>query len=418
MFLFGAVAMALNGAGVKTAYVSRTGRPAMITPEDSGFSVRVAEQREMAHRLLPFFPALGCVAVTDALQKIVVAAIEHGSFVSDPTLSDQLVVTGVVLACITTVGGFGLLYLKTLSEPPPASPELAPASQPPSTVPGLAELLDNVQLGNKLEASTAWCMENGVNHVGQLESSLTAGERNGRNGFDRSGVGVELVIALWPSLKTFERKRLLKAIHIRHELAQLLASVELSDQLGSATAWCLENGVNYVAQLDEWGDIRAEFVEMLSLSLAKRGRLLEAIKAFSMNYVHEVQPWVRRVPVSIRDEDQFLRQVEGAYAKRQSNLRRIDRMFSPPTPASPELAPVPLTPPLPGIAPAPPTQQPLPGLAEVLDLLQMSEELETTSAFCEEHGITHIAKWAGPARYPGGLPADKYTELCEIISVQ
>ena len=418
MFLFGAVAMALNGAGVKTAYVSRTGRPAMITPEDSGFSVRVAEQREMAHRLLPFFPALGCVAVTDALQKIVVAAIEHGSFVSDPTLSDQLVVTGVVLACITTVGGFGLLYLKTLSEPPPASPELAPASQPPSTVPGLAELLDNVRLGNMLEASTAWCMENGVNHVGQLESSLTAGERNGRNGFDRSGVGVELVIALWPSLKTFERKRLLKAIHIRHELAQLLASVELSDKLGSATAWCLENGVNYVAQLDEWGDIRAEFVEMLSLSLAKRGRLLEAIKAFSMNYVHEVQPWVRRVPVSIRDEDQFLRQVEGAYAKRQSNLRRIDRMFSPPTPASPELAPVPLTPPLPGIAPAPPTQQPLPGLAEVLDLLQMSEELETTSAFCEEHGITHIAKWAGPARYPGGLPADKYTELCEIISVQ
>ena len=302
--------------------------------------------------------------------------------------------------------------------PPPASPELAPASQSPSTVPGLAELLDNVQLGNKLEASTAWCMENGVNHVGQLESSLTAGERNGRNGFDRTGVGVELVIALWPSLKTLERKRLLKAIHIRHELAQLLASVELSDKLGSATAWCLENGVNYVAQLDEWGDIRAEFVEMLSLSLAKRGRLLEAIKAFSMNYVHEVQPWVRGVTVSIRDEDQFLRQVEGAYAKRQSNLRRIDRMFSPPTPASPELAPVPLPPPLPGIAPAPPTQQPLPGLAEVLDLLQMSEELETISAFCEEHGITHIAKWAGPARYPGGLPADKYTELCEIISVQ
>ena len=401
----------------------------MITPEDSGFSVRVAEQREMAHRLLPFVPALRCVAVTDALQKIVVAAIEHGSFVSDPTLSDQLVVTGVVLACITTVGGFGLLYLKTLSElhppapvlavsPPPASPELAPASQPPSTVPGLAELLDNVQLGNKLEASTAWCMENGVNHAGQLESSLTAGERNGRNVFRRTGVGVELVIALWPSLKTLERKRLLKAIHIRHELAQLLGSVEASDKLGSATAWCLENGVNYVAQLDEWGDIRAEFVEMLSLSLAKRGRLLEAIKAFSMNYVHEVRPWVRRVTVSIRYEDQFLRQVEGAYAKRQSNLRRIDRMFSPPTPASPELAPVPLTPPLPGIAPAPPTQQPLPGLAEVLDLLQMSEELETISAFCEEHGITHIAKWAGPARYPGGLPADKYTELCEIISVE
>ena len=398
---------------------------------------------------VPFVPALGCVAVTDALKQIVVggvfasvlqpggvvvAAIEHGSFVSDPTLSDQLVVTGVVLACITTVGGLGLLYLKTLSElhppapvlavsPPPASPELAPASQPPSTVPGLAELLDNVQLGNKLEASTAWCMENGVNHAGQLESSLTAGERNGRNVFRRTGVGVELVIALWPSLKTFERKRLLKAIHIRHELAQLLASVELSDKLGSATAWCIENGVNYVAQLDEWGDIRAEFVEMLSLSLAKRGRLLEAIKAFSMNYVHEnyvheVRPWVRRVTVSIRYEDQFLRQVEGAYAKRQSNLRRIDRMFSPPTPASPELAPVPLTPPLPGIAPAPPTQQPLPGLAEVLDLLQMSEELETISAFCEEHGITHIAKWAGPARYQGGLPVDKYTELCEIISVQ
>ena len=93
-------------------------------------------------------------------------------------------------------------------------------------------------------------------------------------------------------------------------------------------------------------------------------------------------------------------------------------MFSPPTPALPGLGPVPLTPPLPGIAPAPPTQQPLPGLAEVLDLLQMSEELETISAFCEEHGITHIAKWAGPARFERGLCVDKYTELREIISAQ
>ena len=158
----------------------------MITPEDSGFSVRVAEQREMAHRLLPFVPALGCVAVTDALKQIVVGgvfasalqpggvvevAIKHGSFVSDPTLSDQLVVLLTVTGVVLAWGGLGLLYLKTLSElhprppvlavsPPPASPELAPASQPPSAVPGLAELLDNVQLGNKLEASTAWCMEN------------------------------------------------------------------------------------------------------------------------------------------------------------------------------------------------------------------------------------------------------------------
>ena len=93
-------------------------------------------------------------------------------------------------------------------------------------------------------------------------------------------------------------------------------------------------------------------------------------------------------------------------------------MFLPPTPASPGLGPAPLTPPLPGIAPAPPTQQPLPGLAEVLDLLQMSEELETISAFCEEHDITHIAKWAGPARFERGLCVDKYTELREIISAR
>ena len=145
---------------------------------------------------------LGESLFASALQPggVVEVAIKHGSFVSDPTLSDQLVVLLTVTGVVLAWGGLGLLYLKTLSElhppppvlavsPPPASPELAPASQPPSTVPGLAELLDNVQLGNKLEASTAWCMENGVNHAGQLESSLTAGERNGRNVFRRTGVG-------------------------------------------------------------------------------------------------------------------------------------------------------------------------------------------------------------------------------------
>ena len=189
----------------------------MITPEDSGFSVRVAEQREMAHRLLPFVPALGCVAVTDALKQIVVGgvfasalqpggvvevAIKHGSFVSDPTLSDQLVVLLTVTGVVLAWGGLGLLYLKTLSElhprppvlavsPPPASPELAPASQPPSTAcRGLPSCWITFSWATSLRLPLpgAW-RTYGVNHVGQLESSLTAGERNGRNGFRRTGVG-------------------------------------------------------------------------------------------------------------------------------------------------------------------------------------------------------------------------------------
>ena len=48
---------------------------------------------------------------------------------------------------------------------PPASPELAPAPQPAVAVSGLAELLDIVQMGDKLEAATAWCKENDVKHV-------------------------------------------------------------------------------------------------------------------------------------------------------------------------------------------------------------------------------------------------------------
>ena len=403
----------------------------MITPEDSGFSVRVAEQRERWHqgtnrlgsvagRLLPLAGRLLPLV-------LVVVAIEHGSYVSDPALSDQLVREVMEVSLALAVGRLGLQYYRAWLERPPA-PALPPppppvrvpltpppATQPPSAVLGLAELLDLVEMGNTLEDATAWCKENAVNHVSQLETSQTACEKNGRNVVRRSGMGVQLVSALWPSLKILERDRLLGAIHIRHELAELLGSVELSDKLGSATAWCIENGVYNVAQLDEWGDIRAEFVEMLSLSLTKRGRLPEAIKAFSKSHVHRE---VRRLPVSKRDEDQFLRQVEGASANRQYSLRCIDRMFLPPTtPTSHELLPVPPTPPLPGIAPAPPTQ-PLPGLAEVLDLLQMSEELETITAFCEEQGVTHVAQWAGPARIERGLCVDKYTELSEIISVQ
>jgi hypothetical protein len=354
---------------------------------------------------------------------LVVVAIEHGSYVSDPALSDQLVREGIEVSLALAVGRLGLQYYRAWLErppapalPPPPPPVRVPLTPPPATpVLGLAELLDLVEMGNTLEDATAWCKENAVNHVSQLETSQTACEKNGRNVVGRSGMGVQLVSALWPSLKILERDRLLGAIHIRHELAELLGSVELSDKLGSATAWCIENGVYNVAQLDEWGDIRAEFVEMLSLSLTKRGRLPEAIKAFSKSHVHRE---VRRRPVSKRDEDQFLRQVEGASANRQYSLRCIDRMFLPPTtPTSHELLPVPPTPPLPGIAPAPPTQ-PLPGLAEVLDLLQMSEELETITAFCEEQGVTHVAQWAGPARIERGLCVDKYTELSEIISVQ
>ena len=72
-------------------------------------------------------------------------------------------------------------------------------------------------------------------------------------------------------------------------------------------------------------------------------------------------------------------------------------MFSPP-PASPGLAPAPL----------PPT---LPGLAELLSLFQMGDELEATTAFCAKYGITHVGIWARTM-----LGQDKLSELKEMTA--
>ena len=86
-----------------------------------------------------------------------------------------------------------------------------------------------------------------------------------------------------------------------------------------------------------------------------------------------------------------VRGIEWAYANRQNDISRIERMFSPP-PASPGLAPAP-PPASPGLAPAPPPPT-LPGLAELLSLFQMGDELEATTAICAKYGITHVGIWA------------------------
>ena len=104
----------------------------MITPEDSGFSVRVAEQREMAPgnqpprsvagRLLPLAGRLLPLV-------LVVVAIEHGSYVSDPALSDQLVREGMEVSLALVVGRLGLQYYRAWLERPPA-PALPPPPPP------------------------------------------------------------------------------------------------------------------------------------------------------------------------------------------------------------------------------------------------------------------------------------------------
>ena len=55
----------------------------------------------------------------------------------------------------------------------------------------------------------------------------------------------------------------------------------------------------------------------LSLPLAKRDRLLAALKAFSMRYG---QCSARKFPYSKLDEDRFVRGIEWAYANRQNDI--------------------------------------------------------------------------------------------------
>ena len=266
-------------------------------------------------------------------------------------------------------------------------------------------------MGDKFEAATAWCTENDVNHIDQFPavSFLSTNKKfNDAHAYwrnDHLGIAGELVEAL--SLERFETRKLLEAINIRRELAKVLSSVELSDKLGSATAWCTESGVVHVAQLDEWGHVRTQFVDALSLPLAKRDRLLEALKAFSTRHMPSSSK--RRFPYSKLDEDRLVRGIEWAYANRQNDLSRIERMFSPPPPL-PGLAPAPPPPTLPGLAEAPPPPT-LPGLAELLDLFQMGDELEANTAFCAKHTITHVGDWAR-AR----LGEDKLSELKEMTA--
>jgi hypothetical protein len=77
----------------------RAGRPAMLAPDRSNFGVRVAKRAERetagiqllcstAGRLLPFVPVL---VYTEQIRELSLGVIEHGSFVNDPALSDQLV---------------------------------------------------------------------------------------------------------------------------------------------------------------------------------------------------------------------------------------------------------------------------------------------------------------------------------------
>ena len=145
----------------------------MLAPDRSNFGVRVAKRAERetagiqllcstAGRLLPFVPVL---VYTEQIRELSLGVIEHGSFVNDPALSDQLVrestETGLAIAgifaatlCFTmltpAMGSAAEFILKcwvtsgSNDRPPPCcrslrrgSPPRAAAFPPP---PGLAPL--------------------------------------------------------------------------------------------------------------------------------------------------------------------------------------------------------------------------------------------------------------------------------------
>ena len=242
----------------------------MLAPDRSNFRVRVAERAERetagipllcstAGRLLPFIPVLVC---TEQIRELSLGVIEHGSFVNDPALSDQLVrestetglaIVGMFAATLCfkvvvfePVADFILKWRVISIERPSASalplpppglapappspppPELAPLSAPPAS-PGLAPL-------------SAPPASPGLAPAPQPTVAVSG-------------------------------------------LVQLL-------------------------------DI-TQFVDALSLPLAKRDRLLEALKAFSTRYG---QCSARKFPYSKLDEDRFVRGIEWAYANRQNDI--------------------------------------------------------------------------------------------------
>ena len=146
----------------------------MVAPEHSGFGIREQSANQSAERAmapaalgllssnaLGLLSSNGLFEATRAvvLTSVAITAIEHGSFVSDPALSDQLVasIVLVTLSCAVVIA---------FAHRDPW--KLFPASTPPPP-PGLTELLSSVDLSDKLEAATTLCTEMGADHITGLD---------------------------------------------------------------------------------------------------------------------------------------------------------------------------------------------------------------------------------------------------------
>jgi hypothetical protein len=177
--LRGAVRGGVRGAGLGQTHASRTGRPILLAPEPSGFGIperRVAQSAEqeitpaaegpfdvLLYGAAAFVLTRGvAVPLFDFLGKLV----DHGSLVSSPTLSNNLVCVGVLTCCacaLIMVAAHMLVAAHSVHLFPLSRTEAADSSPP-----GLAELLSCVDSSDTLEAVAAWCKATGVNHVTDL----------------------------------------------------------------------------------------------------------------------------------------------------------------------------------------------------------------------------------------------------------
>jgi len=153
----------------------------MVAPEHSGFGIPEQSANQSAERAmapaalgllssnaLGLLSSNGLFEATRAVMfaSVVITAIEHGSFVSDPALSDQLVasIVLVTLSCAVVIAFAHLRSIVGHRDPW----KLFPASTTPPP-PGLTELLSSVDLSDQLEAATTLCTEMGADHITGLD---------------------------------------------------------------------------------------------------------------------------------------------------------------------------------------------------------------------------------------------------------